>query len=110
MEGASRVLVLAQIKGPGLRAGLPAYLWAPGAAGPGDRVAGQGQRVRPGPARAVSPGDQSMKAGLGRAYFWQPPRILLPALSQPLGCSSPSSASGKAHGEVQLLGFAVLGS
>lgn len=37
-EGASQVSSLAQIKGPGPRAGLPAYLWAPEAAGPGDRM------------------------------------------------------------------------
>lgn len=53
MEGASQVLVPAQIKGPGPRAGLPAYLWAPGAAGPGDREWGW-LRVRPGLAPTVS--------------------------------------------------------
>lgn len=34
------MLVFAQIKGPGLRAGLSARSWAPGAAGPGDRAGG----------------------------------------------------------------------
>ena len=89
MEGASQVLVLAQIKGPGLRAGMPAYLWAPGAAGPGDRVGGQGRRVRPGPARAVFPWGPEHEDWFGKSLLLAAPSHIAassepaPRLQQP---------------------------
>lgn len=70
MEGASQVLVLARIKGPGMRAGCLLVSGHQGLLG--QETGWDVARVRPGPAPAISGWEQGVNRAWEKPAFYSP--------------------------------------